>query len=183
MPTLEFSVERISTPTGTVLIVTDTERCLRAVDWDDYAQRMLKLLRRHYGENAVTLKETTHVSAASRALSAYFEGDFDALAKLPTATNGTAFQRTVWDALRRIPHGQTTSYGALAATIGNPSATRAVGLANGSNPIAIVVPCHRVIGANGALTGFGGGLGRKRWLLTHEGTACVAGLDTQLAML
>jgi methylated-DNA-[protein]-cysteine S-methyltransferase len=85
------------------------------------------------------------------------------------ATSGTEFQNQVWTALRRIPTGKTLSYGALAKQIGRPAAVRAVGLANGSNPIAIVVPCHRVVGANASLTGYGGGLERKRWLLDHEG--------------
>ena len=89
------------------------------------------------------------------------------------ATSGTAFQNQVWSALRRIPRGQTLSYGALAKKIDRPAAVRAVGLANGANPIAIVVPCHRVIGANASLTGYGGGLERKRWLLDHEGAASV----------
>jgi methylated-DNA-[protein]-cysteine S-methyltransferase len=108
------------------------------------------------------------VTAARRALQDYFEGDIDAPARLPTASNGTDFQRAVWDALRLIPVGQTISYGALAARIGRPTAMRAVGHANGANPIAIVVPCHRVIGANATLTGYGGGIERKRWLLAHE---------------
>ena len=107
-------------------------------------------------------------STAARALLAYFEGDLNAVDELPTETNGTAFQRAVWTALRKIPAGRTVSYGALAAQIGNHKAVRAVGLANGANPIAIVVPCHRVIGANASLTGYGGGLHRKRWLLAHE---------------
>src|SRR6185437_637184 len=85
-----------------------------------------------------------------------------------TATAGTAFQREVWRALRDIPAGQTISYGELARRIGRPAAVRAVGLANGANPIGVVVPCHRVIGANGSLTGYGGGLHRKEWLLAHE---------------
>jgi methylated-DNA-[protein]-cysteine S-methyltransferase len=92
-----------------------------------------------------------------------------ALEGLPVATNGTAFQQTVWQALRTIPPGTTLSYGALARQIGKPQAMRAVGLANGANPIGIVVPCHRVIGADGTLTGYGGALPRKRWLLAHEG--------------
>ena len=87
------------------------------------------------------------------------------------ATNGTPFQRRVWAALRAIPAGETTSYGALARLLDAPGASRAVGLANGANPIGIVVPCHRVIGADGSLTGFGGGLARKQWLLQHEGAA------------
>lgn len=101
-------------------------------------------------------------------LRAYFAGDVSVLDSIPVDAHGTAFQGTVWKALRRLRAGETTSYGALALAIGRPGASRAVGLANGSNPVAIVVPCHRVIGANGTLTGYGGGLERKRWLLDHE---------------
>jgi methylated-DNA-[protein]-cysteine S-methyltransferase len=104
-------------------------------------------------------------------LADYFDGALDALAKIPRALNGTAFQRTVWRALETIPAGTTQSYGGLARRIGLPNAMRAVGLANGQNPVAVVVPCHRVIGADGSLTGFGGGLPRKIWLLEHEGAA------------
>jgi methylated-DNA-[protein]-cysteine S-methyltransferase len=103
-----------------------------------------------------------------RQLQEYFAGKrrkFD----LPLRMQGTAFQKRVWRELTEIPYGETWSYGQLAKRIGNPSASRAVGLANGRNPIAVIVPCHRVIGADGSLTGFGGGLPRKRWLLTHEG--------------
>ena len=110
-----------------------------------------------------------HVDAAARALDAYFAGnrrDFDDLTLAP---QGTDFQMTVWRALRTIPYGETTSYGALAAHIGNPKAMRAVGLANGRNPIPVIVPCHRVIGADGSLTGFGGGLPTKKYLLDLEG--------------
>ena len=149
-------------------IVTDDEDRLRAVDWDDHEPRMQELLRRHYGASGVQLREVSPPSEAARALLAYFDGNLDAIAELPTATNGTEFQRTVWSALRRIPAGRTVSYGTLAAQIGHPEAVRAVGLANGANPIAIVVPCHRVIGADASLTGYGGGLYRKRWLLAHE---------------
>ena len=95
---------------------------------------------------------------------------------LPLAPSGTAFQRRVWDALRAIPYGTTTSYGELARRLGDASATRAVGAANGKNPIPIIVPCHRVVGSRGELTGFGGGLDRKRWLLEHEGVALALGL-------
>jgi methylated-DNA-[protein]-cysteine S-methyltransferase len=165
-----FFLERIDTPTGRMLIVTDDEQRLRAVDWEDHEQRMHKLLRRHYGAEAIQLREMLSSSAAQHALQAYFEGSMDALTHWPVATSGTDFQRRVWDALRRIPAGHTVSYSALAATIGQPRATRAVGLANGANPIAIAIPCHRVIGANASLTGYGGGLDRKRWLLAHERT-------------
>ncbi len=101
-------------------------------------------------------------------IEAYFDGDLTAIDAIKVTMRGTAFQRLVWTALRQIPAGATISYKELALRIGNPAATRAVGLANGSNPIAIVVPCHRVIGADGSLTGYGGGLDRKRWLLAHE---------------
>jgi methylated-DNA-[protein]-cysteine S-methyltransferase len=163
-----FSLERVDTPTGPMLIVTDDEQNLRALDWEDHEPRMMKLLHRYYGADAVRLSERPRASAAANALAAYFDGDIEAVSDLPVATNGSDFQRTVWDALRRIPAGHSISYGALAARIGRPTAARAVGLANGANPIAIVVPCHRVIGADAALTGYGGGLDRKRWLLAHE---------------
>lgn len=99
----------------------------------------------------------------------FFAGEVDALASVPVRLHGTEFQRRTWEALRRIPPGKTWSYRRLAEEIGDPRATRAVGAANGQNPIPVVVPCHRVIGTSGHLTGFGGGLERKRWLLQHEG--------------
>jgi methylated-DNA-[protein]-cysteine S-methyltransferase len=165
-----FHLERSDTPIGRLLIVTDDRHRLRAVDWEDYEDRMRRLLRRHYGASGILMREDSPPSAAGRALGAYFDGDLSAIADLPTATNGTDFQRAVWAALRRIPVGSTLSYGALAGQLGRASAMRAVGLANGANPISIVVPCHRVIGADGSLTGYGGGLERKRWLLAHEGS-------------
>jgi len=93
---------------------------------------------------------------------------------VPVRAGGTPFQRVVWAALREIPPGRTTSYGQLAARLGRPGASRAVGLANGANPVAIAVPCHRVIGADGTLTGYGGGIERKRWLLEHERASLAA---------
>ncbi|HXW72649.1 MAG TPA: methylated-DNA--[protein]-cysteine S-methyltransferase [Methylocella sp.] len=159
-------VQRINTPTGRMIIIMDGEQRLRVLDWEDHEPRMQRLLRRHYGE--IHLREEVRPTAVVHVLQAYFDGDLVALRGLPTATNGTDFQRAVWDALRHIAPGETISYGMLAELIGQPTAVRAVGLANGANPIAIVVPCHRVIGANGTLTGYGGGLKRKRWLLAHE---------------
>ncbi len=103
-----------------------------------------------------------------RDIQAYFDGDLTVLDRVPVRTGGTAFQNLVWAALRQIPAAMTTTYGRLAAQIGRPKACRAVGLANGANPVSIVVPCHRVIGADASLTGYGGGLDRKRWLLDHE---------------
>ncbi len=128
--------------------------------------RMHRLLREHYGN--YELEEGAAPASVTRALDAYFDGDCGVLDKIRIATGGTPFQRAVWRALRTIKSGTTKSYGEIAASIGRPQASRAAGAANGANPIAIVVPCHRVIGANGALTGYGGGLPRKRWLLDHE---------------
>jgi methylated-DNA-[protein]-cysteine S-methyltransferase len=166
-----FHLERMDTPIGPMLLVTDDRDRLCAADWEDYEERMRLLLRRHHGAAAPRLGAAPRPSATRRALEAYFDGDLSAIDHVPTATNGTEFQRAVWAALRRIPVGSTISYGALAARLGRPTAMRAVGLANGANPTPIIVPCHRVIGADGTLTGFGGGLDRKRWLLGHEGAA------------
>jgi len=122
----------------------------------------------HGADDGIEDSNSEVLLQARRQLEEYFEGrrrDFD----LPLRLHGTLFQRRVWNALLEIPYGATWSYGELARRIANPSASRAVGLANGRNPISILVPCHRVIGADGSLTGYGGGLERKRWLLAHEG--------------
>jgi methylated-DNA-[protein]-cysteine S-methyltransferase len=178
-----FSLEFIDTPTGRMRIVTDEEGNLRSLDWDDHELRMMKLLERHWGASSFALHESPPTSAPARALEAYFDGDLSAIVNLPTKTRGTAFQRKVWGALRSIPAGLSISYGALAARVGRPGASRAVGLANGANPIAIVVPCHRVIGSDASLTGYGGGLDRKRWLLAHEQAHCpTSGDSSQLRM-
>ena len=101
----------------------------------------------------------------------YFAGDLGELKAIKWRTNGTPFQRKVWAELQKIRAGKTSSYGAFAARLNVPKAARAVGLANSSNPVSVVVPCHRLIGADGSLTGYGGGLARKEWLLAHEGAA------------
>ena len=165
---MNFSLDRLPTPIGTLLIVFDEAARLRALDWDDYETRMRRLLRLQYGSE-IDLREGSAPKSIRDPLNAYFAGDFSALDRIEVETGGTAFQRKLWTALRTIPSGQTSSYGALAAKIGLPKAVRAVGAANGANPISIVLPCHRVIGANQRLTGYGGGLNRKSWLLTHEG--------------
>ena len=165
-------IEQMPTPIGTMVLVTDDAERVRALDWDDHLPRMVHLLQRQYSSPHIALDryaERKRPSAARKALELYLGGDIAAIDGVEVEAGGTAFQRSVWAALRRIPAGQTTSYGALAATIERPRAMRAVGLANGSNPIGIIVPCHRVIGASGALTGYGGGLARKQWLLEHEG--------------
>lgn len=183
MSAQSFSLERANTPIGRMLVLTDDEGRLRAVDWEDYEARMLTLLRQQYGKHPLELRESTHPSAATRALQAYFEGDLHAIDNLPVATGGTEFQRLVWAGLRAIPCGQTISYGTLAGRINRPKAVRAVGLANGANPISIVVPCHRVIGANASLTGYGGGLERKRWLLEHESHGVTSSVGVARAAL
>jgi methylated-DNA-[protein]-cysteine S-methyltransferase len=161
-----FTLDRLPSPVGEILLVTDDEGSVRAFDFTDYEARMRKLLARHYGE--VVLTEGQAPGTVRAAISAYFSGDARALDAVPVKTGGTDFQRSVWAALRTIPAGETWSYGRLASAIGKPAAVRAVGLANGANPVGVIVPCHRVVGANGTLTGYAGGLERKRWLLTHE---------------
>jgi methylated-DNA-[protein]-cysteine S-methyltransferase len=166
-PPETFSLDRLPTPIGIALLVTDAEGALRALDWEDYEPRMRELLRLQYG--APVLKDARAPDDIRAALSGYFAGDLDRLSTIKWRVAGTPFQRKVWTALPTIPAGTTMSYGALAAQLDMPRAIRAVGTANGSNPISVVVPCHRLIGANGSLTGYGGGLERKQWLLEHEG--------------
>lgn len=165
---LPLTIERINTPIGEMVIVADHDGNLRAADWADHETRMLRLLRLHYGAGGFILGPEKNPHGFADPITRYFAGDLAALDTLPVKTAGTAFQRTVWDALRDIPAGTTVTYAELAQQIGRPTAMRAVGLANGSNPAGVVVPCHRVIGANGSLTGYGGGIDRKRWLLNHE---------------
>jgi methylated-DNA-[protein]-cysteine S-methyltransferase len=168
-PPERLFLDRLQTPIGEALLVADGDGFLRAFDWSDHQARLRALMARYYGD--VPLTEARAPAAVTGAVEAYFAGRIDAMAKIAWRTAGTPFQQSVWRALAAIPAGATVSYGALAATIGKPAAVRAVGLANGANPIGVVVPCHRVIGADGSLTGYGGGLERKRWLLTHEGAA------------
>jgi methylated-DNA-[protein]-cysteine S-methyltransferase len=166
-PPETFGIDRLQTPIGTALLVTDAGGVLRALDWEEHEPRMKELLRLQYG--AVVLQDARAPRDLRAALSAYFKGELASLKTIKWRVAGTPFQRKVWTALAKIPAGTTSSYGALAAQLGMPKAVRAVGHANGSNPISVVVPCHRLIGANGALVKYGGGLERKRWLLEHEG--------------
>jgi methylated-DNA-[protein]-cysteine S-methyltransferase len=162
----DFLIERTPTPLGEGVLISDAESALRLFYWEDPTHRWKAALRKRFGE--VLLREKKGVSNHAKALKRYFDGDIAAVDEMTVAFNGTPFQNKVWNALRKIAGGTTTSYGALAQKIGKPDAVRAVGLANGQNPISLIVPCHRVIGSNGALTGYGGGLPRKRWLLDHE---------------
>lgn len=168
-PPETFALDQLKTPIGIALLVTDGDGALRALDWEDYEPRMKQLLRLQYG--TVVLEDARAPRDLKAALSGYFKGDLARLKAIKWRVAGTAFQRKVWTALPTVQVGETMSYGGLAARLGMPRAIRAVGHANGANPISVVLPCHRLIGANGSLTGYGGGLERKRWLLQHEGVA------------
>ena len=162
---MRLDLERLETPIGAILIAHDGEQ-ICALEFADCEDRLRSMLSRHF-TNA-TLKPRKKRSPFGKALQRYFRGEIGVIDDLPVATLGTAFQRRAWAALRRIPGGETRSYADQARAIRAPNAARAVGLANHLNPIGIVVPCHRVRGANGSLTGYAGGLERKRWLIEHE---------------
>ena len=166
---LRLLEDKIATPLGPLWVIADEQFCLRAVEWEEHSDRMEELLAIHYRAQGYERIRATNPGGLSDKLAAYFEGDLSIIDTLPTATAGTPFQREVWQALRAIPCGQVMHYGQLAEQLGRAGAARAVGAANGSNPVSIVVPCHRVIGRNGTLTGYAGGVQRKEWLLRHEG--------------
>ena len=168
---LALLIDRIKTPIGELDIVADENDRLRAVEWTDHDDRMRQSLRLHYGKDGYELKKARNPSGFGAALSAYFDGEVAAIDRLKVATGGTEFQKSVWETLRSIPCGETITYATLAERVGCPKAIRAAGHANGDNPISVVIPCHRVIGTNGSLTGYGGGIERKRWLLAHEKAA------------
>jgi O-6-methylguanine DNA methyltransferase len=160
----------IATPIAEMLAL-DSGEGLCALEFTGPDQRLVGLearLRRWFPPHDVVDRETPTIALTRGWLDAYFAGVSADTSELPLDLRGAPFERRVWQELRRILPGTTTSYGEIARRLGSPSASRAVGAANGANPIAIVVPCHRVIGASGALTGYGGGLGRKTWLLEHE---------------
>jgi methylated-DNA-[protein]-cysteine S-methyltransferase len=155
----------VPSPLGEIDVLCD-EDALLVLEFRDHRELLARHVARRFP--AAELKRARDPLGVARKLGNYFDGDLQAFDDIPTEPGGTPFLRRVWDALLKIRCGTTTSYGALAAALGQPSATRAVGLANGRNPISLVIPCHRVIGADGSLTGYGGGLHRKRWLLAHE---------------
>ncbi|NJO78308.1 MAG: methylated-DNA--[protein]-cysteine S-methyltransferase [Cyanobacteria bacterium RM1_2_2] len=159
-------VDRLNSIIGEIIIVTDQEK-LCALDFENYEARMMLLLQKRFGQ--VQLNPMKNPLGISERIQAYLDGNYHSLAEIPVNTGGTAFQQQVWFALRAIPVGTVLTYGQLAAQLGKPTASRAVGMANSLNPVSIVLPCHRVIGANGKLTGYAGGLDRKSWLLNHEG--------------
>ena len=156
----------VDTPIDSLTLVARNGRvCLLHFGADDVSVRAK--LQRWYPEEPV--EQVDDPAGAAAALVHYFAGNFQAIDRISVEMNGTPFQKRVWDALRKVPAGKTASYAEIAALIGAPAAVRAVGAANGANPVAVVVPCHRIIGSNGTLTGYGGGLKRKEWLLRHEG--------------
>jgi methylated-DNA-[protein]-cysteine S-methyltransferase len=162
----QLFIDRIEFQLGEILIVTDGEK-LCAVDFSGYEDRMMNLLQKRY--DSIQLIDTQNPQGFSDRLRGYLNGEWQAIEDIPVSTGGTPFQQKVWLSLRSIPPGQVMTYGALATLLDKPSASRAVGMANSLNPISIVLPCHRVIGANASLTGYAGGLDRKQWLLNHEG--------------
>ena len=163
---IELDFDRVPSVIGDILLVSDGAS-LVALDYAGYEARMQALLAKRYGRFRL-VEKVDPLGAASR-VQAYLDGDFGAFDGLPVTTGGTAFQEECWRALRAIPVGTVTTYGRLAARLGRPNASRAVGYANSLNPVAIILACHRVVGQNRDLTGYAGGLERKRWLLAHEG--------------
>ncbi len=171
----QFSVRTIDSPVGMLKLVADNLG-LAGVYFES-SKSVERFPEKTQAQYAV-------LDIAEQQLSEYFNGTRKAF-DIPLNPQGTEFQQSVWQLLSEIPFGQTTSYGRLAAALGDANKSRAVGLANGSNPISIVVPCHRVIGADGSLTGFGGGLPNKQWLLVHEGArvaARIAPTSTQISL-
>jgi methylated-DNA-[protein]-cysteine S-methyltransferase len=160
----------IVTPIAEMLAL-DSGEGLCALEFMGPDKRLVGLdarLRRWFPPHDIVDRETPTIALTRGWLDAYFAGSSADASVLPLDMRGAGFERGVWEELRRIPPGTTTSYGEIARRLGSPGASRAVGAANGANPIAIVVPCHRVIGKSGSLTGYGGGLDRKTWLLEHE---------------
>jgi methylated-DNA-[protein]-cysteine S-methyltransferase len=175
---LRLLAERAASPLGDFVIVTDVQGRVRAADWVSHQARMLTLLARQFRGFPFEITDGPP-SSASRCLAAYFAGDLGAIDGLAVEAAGTQFQSAVWQVLRDIPAGQTITYRELARRAGRPSAIRAAGTANGANPISIIVPCHRVIGTDGDLAGYGGGVERKRWLLAHEGSRSARDIRSQ----
>ena len=162
---MTLEIAEFHSPIGTIVLAVRDGTLTALVFEEGWPDRRARLVKR-FGD--VDLRGAADPAGVSGRLAAYFAGDLGALDAIPVDPGGTPFQRRVWAALRTIPPGETVSYQTLARRIGAPTAVRAVGAANGDNPVGIVVPCHRVIGADGSLTGYAGGIERKRWLLTHE---------------
>jgi methylated-DNA-[protein]-cysteine S-methyltransferase len=157
--------DEFESPIGRILFASNGEG-ICALDYAGYESRMESLLDRRFG--AFEFRRDSDPYKLKQRLRSYFDGGLHALDEIQVSMGGTEFQEQVWKALREIPAGHTRTYGELAERLGRALAARAVGHANSLNPVAIIVPCHRVIGASSALTGYAGGLARKEWLLQHE---------------
>ena len=165
-----FLTERIETPIGPMILVA-RDGVILLLEFEDASDRVARQMKARFGD--IDLQAASNPFGLSERIRAYFAGELSAIENLLTDGGGTAFEERVWAELKRIPCGTTVSYGSIARKLGDVQQSRAVGTANGKNPIAIVVPCHRVIGADGSMTGYGGGLKRKEWLLRHEGALLV----------
>jgi methylated-DNA-[protein]-cysteine S-methyltransferase len=165
-----FLTDRIPTPIGEMMLIA-RDGVLLLLEFDEARDRVKREIAARFGD--VELQPATNPFGLSDVIKDYFSGNLRAIDTLLTDGGGTEFERSVWAELRKIPCGVTVSYGSIAKKLGDIQLSRAVGMANGKNPIAIVVPCHRVIGADGTLTGYGGGLHRKEWLLRHEGALLI----------
>ncbi|WP_437479146.1 methylated-DNA--[protein]-cysteine S-methyltransferase [Sorangium sp. So ce1014] len=165
---MDLLLDEIESPLGVMLLAAGGGM-VHGLEFADNGPRLRASLEARYG--AVTLRSAADPHGFSGRLRAYWRGDLGALSGVPVEPGGTPFQRRVWAEVQRILPGATRAYGEVAASLGQPSASRAVGLANGRNPVCLVIPCHRVVGARGDLTGYAGGLPRKRWLLAHEGAS------------
>ncbi|MCZ6863597.1 MAG: methylated-DNA--[protein]-cysteine S-methyltransferase [Alphaproteobacteria bacterium] len=167
---MKIVCDSFESPIG-VITAHVANNALIHLDFEDCSARTQRLLRRRFGD--IQPKRTDNPLDIRDRIAGYFAGDWRAFENLELESGGTEFQREVWAELRRIPLGQAISYADLAQSIQRPAAVRAVARANALNPIAIIVPCHRVIGKDGTLTGYAGGLKRKEWLLRHEGALLV----------
>lgn len=168
MPPLHLTIEAVETPIGGLFLVCDDRGVLRAADFVDCEARMHRLLERRLGTGSYTLTEGAAGDDLKHAITRYFEGNIAAITSIAVTSSGSQFQEEVWTALRGIQPGRPATYAELAGILGRANAARAIGHANAANPLCIVVPCHRLLGANGGLTGYSGGVERKRWLLDHE---------------
>ena len=164
-PVKAILADHIETPIGPMVLLA-RDGVLLLLEFDDTTERVAREVKARFGD--VELVQSANPFGLSEKIRAYFAGGLAAIEGLATDGGGTGFERRVWAELKTIPCGTTQSYGDIARRLGDIGLSRAVGIANARNPIAIVVPCHRVIGADGSLTGYGGGLERKRWLLAHE---------------
>src|SRR5262245_53265961 len=169
---MNFLTDEVSSAIGPIVIAVRDGR-LVSLDFGDCRERMRALLTARYGR--ARLERAPDPDGISGRIEAYLSGELGAVDDIAVESGGTPFQRDVWTALRGVPAGTTVTYAQLARTLGRPAALRAVGGANARNPVAIVIPCHRMVGSDGSLTGYGGGLSRKRWLLDHEGALPVVG--------